>query len=157
MVQSLLDERFKLVVRKDQQDMRSYLMALAREDGRVGPKLARCENPEIVPAPTPVRVPPWSYPFGARCVSIVAVASDATGVMGAPVVDGTGLTGLWTYNTFYLQPEPAPPGRERDLAEQENLLPFEGVLQQELGLTLEPRRGPVDVLAIESVQQPTED
>jgi uncharacterized protein (TIGR03435 family) len=76
--------------------------------------------------------------------------------MGAPVVDRTGVTGPWTYYIFYARPEPLPPGRERDLAEQENLLPFEAALQQELGLRLEPGRGPVDVIVIDSVQQPTE-
>jgi hypothetical protein len=40
------------------------------------------------------------------------------------------------------------PGRERDLAEQENPPSFETALQQ-LGLKLESGRGPVDVLVID--------
>jgi uncharacterized protein (TIGR03435 family) len=44
----------------------------------------------------------------------------------------------------------------RDRAEQENLLQFPAALQEELGLKLESTRGPVDVLVIDSVQQPTE-
>ena len=46
--------------------------------------------------------------------------------------------------------------RELELAKQENLLPFAAALQEELGLKLESTRGPVAVLVIDSVQQPTE-
>src|SRR5688572_31380552 len=37
-----------------------------------------------------------------------------------PVIDRTGLTGMWNYQLAYGQVRELPPGRERDLAEQEN-------------------------------------
>jgi len=83
-----------------------------------------------------------------------AVARATSGMMGAPVADKTGLTGLWSYSFFYAQPQPLPPVAERD--QQENLLTFSAALQEELGLKLESTRGPVDVLVIDSVQQPTD-
>jgi uncharacterized protein (TIGR03435 family) len=76
-------------------------------------------------------------------------------MMSAPVADKTGLTGLWSYSFFYARPEPLPPGRARELGEQEHLLPFRAALQEELGLKLESLTGPVEVLVIDSVQQPT--
>ena len=39
MVQSLLEERFRLVVRKEQREMRFAALVLARDDGRLGPGL----------------------------------------------------------------------------------------------------------------------
>src|SRR5262245_43658070 len=37
MVQSLLEDRFKLVARREQREMRTSTLLLAREDGRLGP------------------------------------------------------------------------------------------------------------------------
>ncbi|MGH7553391.1 MAG: TIGR03435 family protein, partial [Longimicrobiales bacterium] len=93
--------------------------------------------------------------FG-KCVAISAVAETAAGLLGRLVVDKTGLSGLWTYQLAFARPEPLPPGRERDPADQENVPVFATALQEQLGLKLEPTRGPVDVLVIDSVQQPTE-
>ena len=58
---------------------------------------------------------------------------------------------------MFLQPQPLPPGPLRDLADKEDLPSFATALQEQLGLRLKSDRGPVDVLVIDSVQQPTED
>jgi uncharacterized protein (TIGR03435 family) len=76
--------------------------------------------------------------------------------LGTPVVDRTGLTGLWNFELVFLQLQPLPPGRQRDLADQENVPSFATALQEQLGLKLESGRGPVNVLVVDSVEQPTE-
>jgi uncharacterized protein (TIGR03435 family) len=58
-------------------------------------------------------------------------------------VDQTGLTGLWTFELLYA-PEidgEAPP--------------FQTALQDQLGLKIESKIQPVEVMVIDSVQQPT--
>jgi len=37
-----------------------------------------------------------------------------------------------------------------------SVLPLAAALQEQLGLKLESRKGPIDVLVIDSIQQPTE-
>ena len=156
MVASLLEDRFKLTIRREQRQMRGEVLVLARDDRRLGPTLEKCEDPAAPRSSTPIRVPAGSYPFSARCQPMGSVAAAASSVMRVPVVDRTGLEGLWSYYIHYAQPEPLPPGRLRDLADAENLLPFPAALQSELGLRLEDSTGPFVVLVIEAVQQPTE-
>jgi uncharacterized protein (TIGR03435 family) len=69
--------------------------------------------------------------------------------VGAPVVDQTGLTG--EYN-FILEFAPLTEGPRPD----ETLPAIFVVLQEQLGLKLEPIRGPVDVLVIDRAELPSE-
>lgn len=152
MVASLLAQRFNLVLHHEQKTMRGAVLAMAREDRRPGPKLSKCEDPNApLPPPMPVRVPRGGYPLQAWCRPIASLVAVASNVMRVPVVDRTGLDGLWSYLTFYAGPEPvlAPNG--------DNALPFPTALNDELGLRLRDSNGPFDVLVIDSVDQPTPD
>jgi len=70
--------------------------------------------------------------------------------MRAPVVDKTGLVGTYEYAMFYstrsTDEQPVDP----------NLTEFRTALQEQLGLKLESSRGLVDVLIVDSVEQPTD-
>ena len=163
MVRSLLEERFKLVVREERREMPYSVLVIARSDGRLGPKLERCENPEEArlrepfdassPVPAPVVIGPGGVPFTGRCVSIDVIAEVAARLLQTPVIDKTGLDGLWTYSMVYAQSQPLPAGPERDLADQAPLPSFSVALRDELGLELDRVRGAIDVLVIESIQQ----
>jgi len=153
MVQSLLDDRFTLVVHKEQREMRGSALVLARDDGRPGPKLEKCGDPQNPSPWNPIRIPPGGDIRFGKCVAISSVADAAT---GRPVIDKTGLTGMWSYELAFARPEPLPPGRERDLADQEGVPLFPAALQEQLGLKLESWVGPVDVVVVDSVRQPTE-
>jgi uncharacterized protein (TIGR03435 family) len=153
MVAALLAERFKLIVHREQKTMRGAVLVMAREDRRAGPKLARCEDPNAPrPPPTPVRVPRGGYPLSAWCQPIASLVAVASNIMRVPVMDRTGLDGLWSYLTFYAgSPEPNLPG------DGDNALPFPAALSDELGLRLRDSNGPFDVVVIDSVEQPTPD
>lgn len=150
MLQSLLEERFKLVVRKEQREMQVSALRVAQGDGRVGSKLTKCDPASVwksLPVPSP-----YSRTFRGQCVPVASIASGASEAINALVIDKTGLTGLWTYWIYY-GPAAPPPGSQPN----ENLLPFEAALRHELGLNLESTRGPVEVLVIDSVERPTPD
>jgi uncharacterized protein (TIGR03435 family) len=148
MLQSLLEERFKLVLRQQEREGRFYALVVARRDGRTGPELRRCEDPSNPPQMPNKRPPMGSIPLAGVCGSLAPVIEVAGNVMRAPVVDRTGLTGRWSYVLFY-PPGPDWPG----LAE---MPPFDVALRDELGLNLQAHRGPVKVMVIQSVQPPTE-
>jgi uncharacterized protein (TIGR03435 family) len=156
MVQSLLEDRFKLVVRREQRDMSMSALVMARSDGRAGPKLEKCEDPANAPPLKPLLLPPGSVPFSGRCRTMAAIAATISRILDRLVIDRTGLSGSWTYQMVYAQPQPLPPGALRDLADQAAVGAFSTALQEELGLEVESGRGTGDVLVIESVQQPTE-
>lgn len=163
MVQSLLEDRFRLTAHREQRQMPIYSLVLAREDGRLGPGLRKsaaedCMAPNTVPRPSNV-------PSGAStvtgCGSMSAFALGAARNVAAPVVDKTGLTGSWDYGYYFADDGsqlvalglPRTPER---LAVDPAAPAFGTALEEQLGLRLRATRGPVEVLVIDSVQQPTE-
>lgn len=155
MVQSLLEERFSLVVRREEREMRHYVMSRESSD-RLGLRLKKCDDPDTPSPPRPVRVPPGAaMPLAGTCAPLSSLVIAATGMMGSPVIDRTGLTGFWTYDLVYSDSRELT-GREKELAERENVPAFDTAMREQLGLKLESARGPVDVIVIESVEPPAE-
>jgi uncharacterized protein (TIGR03435 family) len=91
--------------------------------------------------------------------------------VGSPIIDKTDLKGLFDFTLRFSQEGLVNPDG-RPLSPTPSLLPSTAALPgtdtaadpvpslftaiQELGLKLEPAKGPVEVLAVESVQTPTE-
>ena len=95
------------------------------------------------------------------------IANIGTGLanqVGRPVIDKTGLTGNYDFELSFM-PEgrgggpvgPLPPGVPDLPAIDPNAPSLFTALQEQLGLKLESGRGPVEVVVIDSAQQPTED
>jgi bla regulator protein blaR1 len=70
-----------------------------------------------------------------------------------PVLDRTGLTGTFDFSLEWSQePDPArPPGSQSEDTGRS----FLEALQEQLGLKLKPTTGPVDVLVIDHVEEPS--
>ena len=77
------------------------------------------------------------------------------------VIDRTGLTGGYDIDLKFtpapgqLPPGPPPPGVELPQIDPNGPSLFTA-LREQLGLELDPQRGPVDVLVIERIDRPTE-
>jgi bla regulator protein BlaR1 len=100
----------------------------------------------------------------AVCLAFVAGQSDRAALLngltrraGRPVVDKTGLTGRYDLNITFL-----PDGVKLEELDLTNVPPefrpqdmsmFEA-LERQAGLKLEPTRGPIPVLVIDSVNKP---
>jgi uncharacterized protein (TIGR03435 family) len=177
-LRTLLVDRFKLVLRRETQELPIYALVLARPGGLPGPQMSRSsiDCMAIVAARNrgagaPPGAPNGNRPCGlqGRIGSIQSIGSPLSELtislssrVERTVVDRTGLTGTWDFMLTYAadasqiaqgtlapgaQPPPADPN-------QPSLFT---ALQEQLGLTLESTRGPVEVLAIERVDRPSED
>jgi uncharacterized protein (TIGR03435 family) len=82
-------------------------------------------------------------------MTVSSLARMLMSAVGAPVVDQTGLTGGYD---FILEFASLTEGPRPD----EPLPDIFVVLQEQLGLKLEPIRGPVDVLVIDRAELPSE-
>jgi uncharacterized protein (TIGR03435 family) len=71
------------------------------------------------------------------------------------VVDQTGLTGTYDFDLIWA-PDEGPTATVPPAADQNRPSLFTA-LQEQLGLKLESRTGPVDVLVIDHVERPTPD
>jgi uncharacterized protein (TIGR03435 family) len=167
MTQSLLEDRFKLVVHREQREMRHQALVLARGANVLGPGLFRMDV-----ACTPMAVNelrrqfPEKYlsPLGNGLISscstqgVNMLAASLASDLGTPVVDATGLEGPFYYafraewprrNSNLGSNLGAPQGDPSDLPA------LSTAFDEQLGLKLESRKGPIEVLVIDSVSRPT--
>lgn len=152
LVQLLLEDRFKLVARREQREMRRSEIVLARQDGRMGPALKPCSDPNAEAAPP--RVPRDAMVLTGRCQTMAGIAKSIALFSQLLVVDKTGLTGTWDFELMFANPR-VPLSAAADPSAP-TVPALATALQDQLGLKLQSREGPVDVLVIDSVQQPSE-
>ena len=158
MMQNLLIERFKLVTRREERDMPVYALVVARADRSLGqqmrPSSADCAGLLAAFKATGARQTPDSPTCGLRRlrgqfrgtgVSLTELVAALAPVAGRPVVDATGLTGSFDVNVKFTPDDAADPSGGASLFT---------ALQEQLGLRLESRRAPVNVLVIESAERP---
>jgi len=182
MLQSLLADRFKLVAHRETRELPIFALVMARSDGRPGQKLrrsstdcasmfadrARAGQPgPIVAGDRPtcgMVVSPLSIRIGGGPLSQLTMV--LTNMTNRFVVDRTGLTGnydvdlQWTPQGMRIGRPPGdnPPGPAFPAPPPDaNGATLETAIQEQLGLKLDPQRGPVPVLIIERADQPTPD
>ena len=150
MVQSLLAERFKLVTHQEHRDMLSARLVLASRNGALGPNLKRCD-PENPPKDWHSAMSATVRVAFVKCAPMSAVASVAAAVLGFPVIDETHLNGSWTAQlTYEIDTVSVEQSRSRLSAP-----PIRDALKEQLGLKVESTQGPVPVIVVESIEQPS--
>ena len=144
MVQPLLTERFALRVHRETRQLPVYELAKARSDGRLGPNLkpstADCSH-------VTCRTDTGAFSVRSPSLPWPQVVAEAFSNLDRPVIDKTGLTGLFDVD-FRWAPLDATDNRP------EQVMLFTAV-QEQLGLKLQPATGPVEVLVIDSAERPT--
>jgi len=165
MVQSLLEDRFKLVTHVEQREMRYQALVRMRPDGPLGPGLVTMDacSPAIVNdlrRKFPEKYPSPGSGMMSACSSmgLDSLADSLTIGQDTPVIDATGLKGSFYFfiRSQFVSLPPDLAARVRATSNDPNLPALSTALAEQLGLRLESRRGPVDVLVIDSVQEPTE-
>ncbi len=173
MLQTLLAERFRLVVHRETRQLPIYALVMARSDGRLGSDIRRgaynCAAERSGPPPANPTAPDGSFNCGFRVApgkmsgrgaSMSALAASLSNWVGRIVIDRTGLSGdfdldmTWTPDQM---PQGIPPGAGPFPPIDPNGPAIFTAIQEQLGLKLESTRGPVDVLVIDHVEHPTED
>jgi uncharacterized protein (TIGR03435 family) len=182
MVRRLLAERFRLTAHTETRALPIYALVMARSDGRMGPQLrrtdadcARAAPPSFLGVgPSPSNGPPPCGFFGMaagtdfrsgrggfafRGLTMAALAKILVPMVRRSVSDQTGLTSYFDAEFDFLAeigPPPPPPGLP-DPFDRASFLSVFTVLPEQLGLKLDARRGPVEVLVIDRAEQPTPD
>ena len=148
MLRALLAERFKLVARRESREQPVYALTRARDE-RLGPAI---KEAALDAAPRqrsgPNRLEITNHPIS-RLVSSLSV------LVGQVVIDRTGLTGSYDLVLEFSPELPGVPG-QRPFTDS-SLPSIFTALQEQLGLKLDPSRGPVPVLLVERAEMPTED
>ena len=154
MLQQLLADRFKLVVRKDTRPVSVYALTVGKGKSKLqeasGPG-AGCQG-QPPPPSQPGTVP--RVIVSCRGITMKMLADNLRGMSGTyltnPVTDLTGLTGFWDFDLAWTQ------RFQLAQAGSDGISIFDAVDQQ-LGLKLEQQRIPTPVLLVDGVnQKPTD-
>jgi uncharacterized protein (TIGR03435 family) len=186
MLQSLLVERFGLVFHHEMKNMAYYELVVAKSglklrNAEAAPEVVASPGGAVVSADTartnvmardprlsPMAPGRWGVQAsglrggGHRIMGRMESVADLVKLLstqaGRPVLDGTGLTGLYDFVLDYVAENGLSPG-----APQEGSAPRESTLdappslsvaiEQQLGLKFEPRKGPIDVLVVDHVER----
>jgi uncharacterized protein (TIGR03435 family) len=177
MLQNLLSNRFKLVVRREMKEMSAYALVVLK-DGKM--KLSEDQTPpgaqplpragDLMPgrgAPLArgsmslLTTPSGEVTYSANAVPVWELTKILQGQVGRPVIDKTELKGLFDIRLQFARESslsPAAPGGQiapQPISEPAGPL-LSTAIQEQLGLKLESLRSPVEVLVIESVEKPSE-
>jgi uncharacterized protein (TIGR03435 family) len=147
MLQGLLAQRFKLRVHREEKVIPGYALVVAPG----GPKMRRVEATQPRGAIMPGSITAQSITPG----QIVA-STQAT--LGRPVQDMTGLSGYYEFNLKWTPDDTVPAGAENTSAAPGDRPPsIFTALQEQLGLRLESRKLPTEIVVVDHVERvPTE-
>ena len=152
MMQALLAERFKLVIHRETRQLPIYALVVANGGAKI-----RLTGAPAVMGQTPFSMPNRGRLIGTQ-VSAEMLAKVLSDQLSRSVQDQTGLKGVFDFKLEW-EPDglstpandlPAPAG----LSAGASLFT---AIQEQLGLKLEGRKGPVEVLVVDHIERtPTE-
>jgi uncharacterized protein (TIGR03435 family) len=181
MMRALLAERFKLVVHTETKEVPVLVLRVVKPGKtgprlRAHPADEPCSSDasaELNPGtgPAPPEAVKGGFPsvcggimyvpgtgigrlsFGARNVSMASIANamPSWGALERPVVDKTGLTGMWDFSMEFTPEGSTDEGHSTVVTGPT----FLQALGEQLGLKLDSEKGPVDSLVVDHVERPS--
>lgn len=159
MLQALLADRFQLKTHWETRQGDIYHLVVARGGTKLGaagsmpPSAGELKSFGDRPIPALYQKNDGQgFDFIAHGCSMGEWADTLTSQFGRPVIDETGLTGKYDFVLQYR----GRWDRDRDAADLDPTPPMDRALEEELGLKVEPAKGPVRVLVIDHVEKPSE-
>jgi uncharacterized protein (TIGR03435 family) len=167
MLRSLLVDRFRLRVHRETRQIPTYAVTIARE-GALGPDLRSSPHDCAAFAAAGGRRTDENAPTGADGQAVCFVGDSfraglltkqnagpltqllarVQGFVDRPLSDATGLTGSYQWRLEFSASGPTADSPHPSIYT---------AFREQLGLKLEPRTGPVDMLVIDSVERPRPD
>jgi uncharacterized protein (TIGR03435 family) len=159
MLRTLLEEKFQLRAVMEQREMPIYALVMARADRRLGPQLTASTVECAAVAQDPAKrcgvTSPQPGQVAVRSVTMQQIASflQLSPAVGRIVHDETGLSGKFDAKIEFTPPMILGPGGAVANPAAETGVPLPVALQDQLGLKLDPRKAPVDVLVVKSISR----
>jgi uncharacterized protein (TIGR03435 family) len=164
MLQALLEERFRLKLRRDTRQVPVYTLSVVKG----GPKLQRAKDgdcapfdfaPPLEPGQKPCGIPMTSTKGPNLTTEIEGSVADLSKLLGAtldrPVIDKTGITGAFDFRLEFAIDE-STPGVRPTPSDNTPAPSIFTAIQEQLGLKLESAKGPGEFLVVDHVERPSE-
>lgn len=181
MMQSLLADRFKLVVHREIREVPIYALVLAKP-GKLGSqiRLHKPDDPVCTASPEPalhgpIEVDAEGFPLacggpmgmkasapgrmknGGRDVAMARFAAIITGVgeVDRPIVDRTGIKGTVDFTLEWGKTYRGN-GLTPDIQPDPDAPTFQEALEEQLGIKIVPQKGPQELFFIDHLERPSE-
>ena len=156
MLRTLLADRFKLVLRTETKDLPIYELTVAKGGPMLKPSALDEETCAKAPMATCHAVSGGpGFGIRSRAVTMEDIARDVSAWSDRPIVDNTGLEGLYELNTNIWADSLAVPGPVDSGAALHNAtIPSLTTIIERMGLKLTPTRGPIEIYIIDHAEQP---
>lgn len=151
MVQQMLEDRFKLAFHWETREMPVYALVVAKK----GPLLHETAKPQAGTR---------NFTHNGQLTGEGITMDDLAGTLtqemsdelGRVVVNQTGIKGRYDVTLKWTPESDAASGTKTNGTEADTPPPIFTAIQEQLGLKLEPSKGPIKVLVIDRVELPTE-
>lgn len=167
LLRALLKDRFGLVVHNETREMPVFALVVARRDGKLGPQLTKssfdCAAYLAGPRqpPDPSQTPPCATRIGVgtlfgKAIPMAQLATSLAPFVGRFTVDHTGLTGGFDVELTWTPGQTVPNAAGVPDAPPDSSGPsIFTALQEQLGLKLVSEKGPVAVLVVVRLEEPS--
>ncbi len=171
MLQRLLEDRFSLMTHKEVRARPVFALTLARSDRQLGPRMhasatdcdallaamVQAGRPPSIPAGgggPPCAISTRPGVLHGDSISAGRLATVLAAPSGRPVIDRTGLTGMFNIDLEWT-PVLSASGSPDGAAAADTPVSIFTAVEEQLGLKLEPATAPIDVLVIDRAERPT--
>jgi len=145
-LRTLLIDRFQLVFHRESKELPIYVLVQSKGGSKLPPAKGQEAQQSIGVGRGQTT---------AKNTNLQIFSNILAGQVGRPVLDESGLAGVFDFELTWV-PEAAPGASDgSDSASPDGPTIFTAV-QEQLGLKLESRKGPVDAIVIDKVGHPTE-
>jgi uncharacterized protein (TIGR03435 family) len=139
LIQSLLAQRFQLAIRRENRELKRYVLGVAKGGIRLTPNTSGSQK--------------WSLGVGTLSGEKISMEMLATDLLQKalhqPVVNQTGVSGNFDLKLTWAPDETTP----ADIGSQPT---FFTAVREQLGLQLTSEKGPVEVLIVDKAERPSE-
>jgi len=167
MLQILLAERFHLVLHHETRDFRAYELVAGKNGPKLKESVPNTGADQAIPpalkdlAPATRSMVLAGMPLATSTGVLMAgrgrfvkeLVEDLSLILGAPVVDRTGLAGKYDYTLEFERPQGVAPSATAGTAPGDSPPTVLTAVQEQLGLKLEEKKLPFDVLVVDRAEK----
>jgi uncharacterized protein (TIGR03435 family) len=163
LLQAALAERFKVTMQPETRELSTYALVVGDDGSKLQPTKPASSYPDPVMGPDGI---PMNASFRikldgsqagleARGMSTSDMASHFSRQLGTAVIDKTGLTGKYDFSLNW-KSDASGGGTFSAPVSEASASSLLTAIQEQLGLRLEPAKGPTQVLVIDHAERPAE-
>jgi uncharacterized protein (TIGR03435 family) len=143
MLRALLADRFQLQVRQESKEENVYALVVAKGGHKLMPPSGDWIGVSLYRNDPPDREG-VHYSLAAKRASMALIAQHFGQELSRPVIDRTGIEGEFSFKVDYAIDDNPESG-----------VPLRTAVEEQLGLKLEPAKGPVETLVVEHAEKPS--